>query len=122
MSDNISDKSLLIERITAAAINQDGVIYTGAHHHHIIRTIATCAGIRPVTGAQGFITNRGRFVDRVEGLAIAREANQIVKKHGCESDLFSEDLWSVPDEITELKKRVKQLEEEIWRASLGKMV
>lgn len=42
---------------------------------------------------QGFVTNTGRFVDRVAGLAIAKSAGQIVEKHGSERILFSEDMW-----------------------------
>jgi len=39
---------------------------------------------------QGFLTSRGRFVDRVEGMAIARAAGQTDSE---KSGLFSEDLY-----------------------------
>lgn len=39
---------------------------------------------------QGFLTSRGRFVDRVEGMAIARAFGQTDSK---KSMLFSEDLY-----------------------------
>ena len=42
---------------------------------------------------QGFLTSDGRFVDRVEGLAIALAAGQVITKHGNPNQLFSEDMW-----------------------------
>ena len=41
---------------------------------------------------QGFVTDAGEFVDRVEGLRIAQEAGQIIEKHGAFNELYSEDL------------------------------
>ena len=42
---------------------------------------------------QGFMTDKGRFVDRLEACKIAKSAGQIINKTGPEDDLFSEDLW-----------------------------
>lgn len=42
---------------------------------------------------QGFLTSDCRFVDRVEGLAIAKKYNQIVVKHGLDTELYSEDIF-----------------------------
>lgn len=42
---------------------------------------------------QGFMTNDGVFVDRYEGFKIAQQNNQIIKKHGPDDYLFSEDMW-----------------------------
>lgn len=42
---------------------------------------------------QGFLTSKGRWVDRTEGCLIARRASQIRKKHGPDDMLFSEDMW-----------------------------
>lgn len=43
----------------------------------------------------GFITSTGRFVDREEGLRIAKDAGQPLIDHPSRHDthLFSEDLW-----------------------------
>lgn len=43
---------------------------------------------------QGFMTNKGRFVNRVQGLEIAKRQNQIINDIGYESrELFSEMMW-----------------------------
>lgn len=88
----------VVARIAASAIRQDEVVYTGAHHHQIIRYMAPMLGIPTVTGEQGFITNGNNFVGREEAMRIALSASQVTagKTHHAR-DLFSEDLWSVPD-------------------------
>lgn len=47
---------------------------------------------------QGFITNTGKFVDRVDGFIIAKRAKQVITKHGPYNLLFSEDMWSLTQE------------------------
>jgi len=42
---------------------------------------------------QGFLTSKGRFVDRKEAWKIAREADQIDEDGGHAKELFSEDLY-----------------------------
>jgi len=44
---------------------------------------------------QGFIDNKGNFLDRKEAYIVAKEANQIIKKTGPENseELYSEDLY-----------------------------
>lgn len=64
-----------------------------ARHHDIIRAMVDNGHKTPITGEQGFVTTRGRFVDRKEALEIATKAGQIIKKHGNPTILFSEDLW-----------------------------
>jgi hypothetical protein len=64
MTDNPSSSvPVSKERITAAAILESGVVYTGPHHAAIIHYVSRCAGIKPVKGEQGFVTSTGRFVD-----------------------------------------------------------
>lgn len=76
--------------ISNAAILKDGVIYTGKNH-------STIYASQPKgtlwNAEQGFVTDTGEFVDRVEGLKIARECGQIVKKHGNMNELYSEDMF-----------------------------
>lgn len=84
------------ERIVAAALIAGGVIcFTPApgRHHHVIHALAKNRAGEMSHGDQGFVTNTGRFVDREEGLAIAKSAGQIIKKNGNERELYSEDLW-----------------------------
>ena len=44
---------------------------------------------------QGFITNKGRFVDRKEAMKIAKAQNQVIRLSGSPNSniLFSEDLY-----------------------------
>lgn len=42
---------------------------------------------------QGFNTSDDGFVDRRIGFHVARNAGQIIKKHGPADTLFSEDMW-----------------------------
>ncbi len=90
------------ERIMAAAIRQDGVVYTGPHHHQIIRYMIAL-GLKRVWREQGFITSEGRYVDRTEALRLAKAAGQpptpewLVYANADGGLLFSEMLWSVPD-------------------------
>lgn len=85
-----------VRRIVAAAIKHGDMICSvpkPGRHHHVIREMAR-AGIEiPITGEQGFLTDRGLFVDRVRALAIAQTAKQIIRKNGNPNELFSEDVW-----------------------------
>lgn len=42
---------------------------------------------------QGFLTSKCRFVNREEALIIAKKYNQIIKKHGLDTELYSEDIF-----------------------------
>jgi hypothetical protein len=79
-----------MEKIDKAAIlGSNNRIYTGYAHAHILtqepKGVLRCC-------PQGFITTTGRFVDRVEGLAIAEREGQIIHKHPPFDELLSEDL------------------------------
>lgn len=70
-----------------------------ARHHHVMWARLFVDGRKSGGDAtQGFLTTHGRFVDRTEGLRIATERDQIVKKHGNETELYSEDMWDTPRE------------------------
>ncbi len=94
------------ERIIHSAIRHpDGTIYSvqsPGRHHHCIGLMARygTAGTAN-TRNQGFITNFGRYVDRIEGLAIAIKADQIIRKTGSAHLLFSDDIWLTPQPIKE---------------------
>lgn len=70
----------------------DGVIHSlpaPARHHDILNTHKTLA-----MGQQGFLTNEGRFVTRMEARCIAEQAGQMMRRvGGDDSRLFSENLW-----------------------------
>lgn len=82
------------ERIVAAAIKENGVVFTGPHHHLIIWYIVPILGIKTSVGQQGFITNRNRFVSRGEAADIAFMSKQISRATNC---LFSEQLWEASE-------------------------
>ena len=77
-----------------------GIVVEGHRHADIIRTMVNLIGKRTCTNGvdcagaseQGFVTNTNRFVNRVEGMKIAREANQIIAETTF-PELYSEDLY-----------------------------
>lgn len=79
-----------------AAIRYKGTVYSvprPGRHHHVVLLMAM-RGLGPETmHDQGFVTNKGRYVDRQEGVVIARNAGQIIKKTSPDNYLFSEDVW-----------------------------
>lgn len=79
--------------IKHSAIKQGGIVYVGKRHHNCIAVMIECGLPKPITGEQGFVTDKGEFVTREEALKIAVENNQIIKKHGIPSQLYSEDIY-----------------------------
>jgi hypothetical protein len=82
-------------------INIDtGIVVQGHRHADIIKTVVNLLGKRTCqfgedcTGEseQGFVTNKNRFVNRIDAMLIAIEANQIISKTYSD-ELFSEDLY-----------------------------
>lgn len=75
-----------------------GIVIAGWRHGNCIATMTSLGELRSVTfgpdsvgeNVQGFITNTGRFVDRVEAAKIAFEAEQIKYPKDI---LYSEDLY-----------------------------
>lgn len=82
------------ELIIAAAVRSRGCIVTverpGRH--------GNCINFMHALGLDhsdhGFLTNRGRFVDRKEAARIAVAAGQATPRDGCNENLFSEDVWN----------------------------
>jgi hypothetical protein len=77
--------------VEAAVRLEDGSIVTGRRHADCIRK-AKCWVSQ---SAQGFLTNRGRFVDRREGKSLMVAAGwRSVAEGGYRGDyLYSEDLY-----------------------------
>ena len=82
------------ERITDAAMMYKGKMFTGRRHYEIIRDIVNECKVKRAKGEQGFVTDKGRFVDRSEALKIAISSGQVEEgKTINRRHLFSEDLW-----------------------------
>lgn len=65
-------------------------------HHHIVWKYGQYIKQLKDNGfeeTQGFLTNTNKFVNRIDGLKIAINANQILKKNPCYEKLYSEDMW-----------------------------
>lgn len=77
-----------------------GLVVEGHRHADIIRTMVNLLGKRTCQfgedcageSEQGFVTNKNRFVNRVEGLKIAREAGQLITETTF-NELYSEDIY-----------------------------
>lgn len=85
------------ERIVSAACFYKGAIISVScpARHRDVLDAAIAMGLDPnaVGYHQGFATSTGRFVLRDEALAIAKRADQFVRKPDSASNLFSEDVW-----------------------------
>ena len=95
----------ILETIECAAIldvnGKAHYISKPARHHHILwwmkgrlHEVAglTSNDMQYEEHSQGFMTNTGRYVDRVEAAQIALKAGQYTNLNGSDL-LFSEDLW-----------------------------
>lgn len=82
---------------------ESGFVICGRRHHNCISTFALMVGF-PYdekglelmrTEEQGFLTNMDRFVDRLEALEIAKNANQLLPDERINEHvgLFSENLY-----------------------------
>ena len=63
------------------------------NRHPSIIMLCQSRGWRLSGSTQGFILENGEFVDRSEGLKIAKRENQILPGRGKEHQLYTEDLW-----------------------------
>lgn len=90
--------------VCAAIVTEDGSVYRGHRHDD---ALATAGKVRQASGdegkryrytpsSQGFITSRGRYVDRYEAARIQRAAGiKSVDKNSVDfpTELYSEDLY-----------------------------
>lgn len=86
MKEHIVNASVRITNLAG-----DEKLFNGAYHGKCFEQMR---GWDRSNAEQGYITSLDRFVDRIEGLAIAIEANQVDldKKHSPKDKLQSEDL------------------------------
>ncbi|CDX54579.1 p063 [Mesorhizobium plurifarium] len=83
------------ETIVAVAVRYEGLTVSlpaPARHHNVLHPLFDLTG--KVLGGQdqGFLTSKGRFVNRFEAARIAVRAKQIVEPRW-PPDLYSEDVW-----------------------------
>lgn len=72
-------------------MSNEPLIYCGLRHHNILWQSKL---VSRNLHHQGFLTSKGRFVSREEGLIIALENNQVLDKKEIRGNrLFSEDLY-----------------------------
>lgn len=87
------------ERIIAAAIQWEGVTISlpkPARHGQVMHCAEQFLKTNVNYACQGFLTSKGRFVNRVQAKHIAHKAQQKQLRpevERCGRDLYSEDLW-----------------------------
>lgn len=84
------------EIISASAVfSTDGVIYAVMMpgRHSDCNWAIWADGKVHDPRREGFLTSRGRYVDRKEALVIATLNGQVRTKHGSPDELYSEDMW-----------------------------
>lgn len=79
-----------VETVDIAAVQYKGKIYTGARHVDIIVQPLEEYGHFPVGYVAGFLTSKGRFVNRKEAAQLAFTAGQTPQQ---EAFLYSEDIY-----------------------------
>ena len=88
------------EFIICSVVKFDGHNVCGRRHsdcYNILKIFVT-KELLPGQDCQGFLTSKNRFVDRVEGLKIAKENDQIWHDMEVKEFLTSEDLYWNKDE------------------------
>jgi len=83
----------MTELVSSAALLVDGEVHTEpppARHGLLLRRLGIDR--KSLEAVQGFVTSRGRFVDRVQAGEIALKAGQI-QQLAFPPSLFTEDLW-----------------------------
>lgn len=87
-----------MRRIVCAAIRLNGYVICGARHFDSVMLAQIKCRVdsddwysNDVT--QGFIDNKGIYLDRYEALKVAQDANQLIRKTNPVDRLFSEDLY-----------------------------
>lgn len=84
-------------RRTCKNYPETGIVICGYRHPDIISILPTNNSLRndgkEYKCTQGFITSKGRFVDREEAYLIAKKADQLLNDFEGKSKLFSEDIY-----------------------------
>ena len=123
-----------VELIVAVAIRTPEAILTlprPARHGNLLHVASKLGGGSGSEQDQGFLTNRGRFVNRVEGAQIALKSGQTdyVRAPGWDGEgcLFTEDLWNdpgincAPEDKEEMRQVAREMAEEAKISYLKKV-
>ena len=94
-----------VELIVAAAVRYDGAIITferPGRHGNCLNWLFKHGITRDMARDHGFLTNRGRYVDRAEAGRIVQESDQGTPRLdppgvNPNQHLFSEDMWNDPE-------------------------
>ena len=73
-----------------------GIVFSGWRHPNCVYQMVAITGKRQAEVGeyvQGFLTNKNRFVDRIEGAEIALNIMQIDVLNYSSTELYSEDLY-----------------------------
>lgn len=73
-----------------------GIVISGWRHPNCMYQMVAITGLRSCEVGEyveGFLTNKNRFVDRIEGAKIALSSKQIVELNFSSNKLYSEDLY-----------------------------
>ena len=97
----------LYGKIVCAVLLKDNKIYYTFKNHGTIFTLEEKGVLR--NSIQGFITEKGYFVDRKVGLVIAFHHNQTEYKHSGLNELFSEDLKQENNQVLVYQKKYKYI-------------
>lgn len=86
-----------IDRELPEIKDKTGFVIAGRRHHNCFHIASVLTGggriCLPQKEVQGFLTNKNRFVDRIEAADIAFKAGQIDQPTTHKLGLFSEDLY-----------------------------
>lgn len=88
-------KDLITPIYGPANINK-GIVFSGYRHIHCLHQMISMTGKKNNEIGEyieGFLTNKNRFVDRIEGGEIAIKSSQIDNLNYNNTKLFSEDLY-----------------------------
>lgn len=90
----------MIRTITHVALKYKGRVHAmprPCRHHHIFNEMYEKYGIEHVSNEeQGFLDDKGQFINRREGLILARINGQLKPRQPGQYDgdeLYSEDIW-----------------------------
>jgi hypothetical protein len=86
----------MTDKIICAACRCGDVVVCGVHHYDKIMRDVMYSLNFPFSGQnvdQGFVNQRGEFLDRHQALLVATIAGQLIRKTQPADRLFSEDLW-----------------------------
>ena len=97
----------LYGKIVCAVLLKDNKIYYTFKNHGTIFTLEEKGVLR--NSIQGFITEKGYFVDIKVGLEIAFHHNQTEYKHSGLNELFSEDLKQENNQVLVYQKKYKYI-------------